>query len=139
MQFLNISVSVLKEIEFSKATHEQQAIWLSLICYCVEKENGGTITTAGSWDDKHCLRVIGCAKDQLTQPSPLWHYSAAGSIDVAHYPTKAEQLVRLNRATQQAAARSRSPDKQAAARQNGQKGGRPRTIIPMIQQQNEGA
>lgn len=130
MKFVNIDTAVLREPEFSAATHQQVSIWLRLYAICAEAENRGLLLTAGFWTDQHCQLILRCDRKDLDN-SPLWTINVAGLLTLQHYNIKAEEFIKNKRKLGKLGGEQRSIRKTLAARKNSQKGGRPCKIIPL--------
>lgn len=128
VKYVNLAISSLSEPEFSEASLKQIGIWLRIYAYCATLENHGLIMTAGAWSDSHCKRILGCSRKELDK-SPLWHINASGALNLFHYNLIAEGFSKARRKTARLAGQHRSPSKTAAARANGEKGGRPAKTI----------
>lgn len=129
MKYANIDLAALTEPEFSEASLKQIGIWLRLYAYCATIENHGLIANAGAWSTAHCKRVFGCSRRDLDR-SPLWDMRPSGQLSLYHYNLVAEGFSKQRRKVARLGGQQRSDSKTAAARSNGEKGGRPIKTIP---------
>lgn len=127
MQWFNLHIPLLKSDEFLDAELWEIGVWIRLMCYCCEQENGGKILGCSDWSDKKWLLACSIQKSDLERPSKLWTWASAqpGVLWVHSYPGSVEDQVRKNRYAGKKGGSRTSKVKEASARENGQKGGRP--------------
>lgn len=96
MNHLNIETSVLLSHDFLRIEPVERAIWLALLAYCVQQENGGVLKGAEGWKDfDWWMRGIdpGTVPDSPT----LWSFED-GDLHLHHYPIRNENWVKMSRA-----------------------------------------
>lgn len=97
MEWLNTSVTFLNSPEFRRSKIEQRGVWLTLMGYCVQQENGGHIDGTASWSDWDWQQVLGVSKKAVHEDCTLWAWED-GPILVLHgYPVEKEAEVRAKR------------------------------------------
>jgi hypothetical protein len=129
MNWLNIYTPILRAPEFIGSDPVSRATWFSLLAYCVEQENGGRIPNCRDWKDRQWQQTAGVTADEVTAAIPLVVFDGADAVLWA-YPSEKEAEVRHLREI----GKSRSAAKVAAAKANGNLGGRP-TVNPTQTQQ----
>lgn len=92
MKFINIDRAVLKSQSFLVASRVQQGVWIALLGYCCDQENGGRIENCKAWDDLVWLQSVGVRTKEVTQTSPLWSWDGE-SLKVHFYPAKQQQAL----------------------------------------------
>lgn len=127
MQWFNLHIPLLKSDEFSEAEPWEVGVWLRLMAYCCDQENGGKILGCSDWSEKKWLITCGVEKEDLQKPSQLWTWAVAqpGVLWVHSYPGSVEDRVRKARYAAQKGGQSKNPKRAAASAENGKKGGRP--------------
>lgn len=122
MNWLNLHTAVLDSPEFIGSAPTERATWLCLLHYCTGQENGGRITGCRQWKDRKWQQLIRVTMREAQSECDLWEWDG-DDIVVAYYPAEkqeeVQQMRRLGKTTTQR--------KAAAARENGSKGGRPKT------------
>ncbi len=99
MTYLNLPLRLLRSDLFTDATHEQKGVWLDLMEYCCDQENGGNIHFTEEWSDEKWRNKCGVSLAQVQQPSPLWHFNdATSSLNVHDYPKEHEKRTQNQRA-----------------------------------------
>lgn len=121
MNWLNISIEMMRSSEYLGAEPVERATWLNLMAWCAGQENGGIIEGAADWTDRKWQQVCGVTKEEATLVSELYGLETnSGSLVVHFYPSDKEQEVKAKRDT---------------ARVNGKKGGRPKKTEPKTDQE----
>jgi len=119
MQWLNIDVPLfLNSPEFKRSTPEQRGIWLTLMGYCVQQENGGAITGTEPWSEWEWLSVLGVPPGPVKQDCTLWHWGDGAVLFVHGYPLEKQKLVQRNRRAGRVGGSKRTEAKARAARVN---------------------
>lgn len=113
MEYLNIQIATLRSPEFVGSDPVQRATWLCLNSYCAAVENHGRIPGCRAWGDRKWGQICGVTAAEVTAASDLWQWDGDDLI-VAFYPLDSEEIVTAKR---------------ARARENGKRGGRPKTDI----------
>lgn len=97
MIWLNIKLPVLRGYAFRDASSSSLGVWVRLVAYCCEQENGGTIVGAGKWSARTWLTTVGIELDEVKVPSELWRIDTLGTLFVTEYPAEKELEVRAKR------------------------------------------
>lgn len=106
MTYLNIPAVVLRNEVMTDATHAQKGVWLTLMAYCVEQENGGKIRGVFAWSEIKLARALGVQKSDLFEGSPLWTRKG-DDLEVEFYPKEKQRIVQAKRKSAHAAAIAR--------------------------------
>lgn len=106
MEWLNLHASTLRSEACMDATHEQRSVWLLLLSFCIQQENGGTIEGIAEWSDTKCIRMIGASRSEIADDCPLWEWDGQ-DLNVHFYPKEREKAVRQNRKNGRAAIAAR--------------------------------
>lgn len=120
MEWLNLHSSVLDSPEFVGEEPVNQATWLKLQRFCIGQENGGSISDCREWKDRKWQQLVRVTKREVESESELWAWDG-DSLIVAFYPKEKQAEVQHLRTI----GKLTTPAKQAAAKANGQLGGRP--------------
>lgn len=96
MEWLNTSVTFLNSPEFRRSQFVDRGVWLTLMGYCVQQENGGRITGTEEWTDWDWQQVLGVPLKQVKHACTLWHWEEKALL-VHGYPTEKEAEVRARR------------------------------------------
>lgn len=97
MIWLNIKLPVLRGYAFRDATSSSLGVWVRLVAYCCEQENGGTIVGAGKWTARTWLTTVGVEMTEINESSELWRMDALGTLFVTEYPAEKELEIRAKR------------------------------------------
>ena len=124
MNWMNIKTESLRSAEFSGCDNAALGVWLRVLSFCCEQENGGRLAGALEWNDRTWMISAGVTKAEVESAKPLL-YCAGADYFCAAYPTEKEAMVAANRkagkrggkASAQAYAQAHArPDTQALAR-----------------------
>lgn len=124
MNWMNIKTESLRSAEFSGCDNAALGVWLRVLSFCCEQENGGKLAGALEWNDRTWMISAGVTKAEVESAKPLLYCDGADYFCAA-YPTEKEALVAANRkagkrggkASAQAYAQAHArPDAQAPAR-----------------------
>ena len=96
MQYLNIFTADMRSPEFTAATIEKRGIWISILAFCADQENGGIIQNCEDWTDRQWLSVCGVTKQEAQSAFPLVKFENGNAI-VWAYPEAQEEKARKNR------------------------------------------
>lgn len=110
MEWLNLHTSVLDSPAVLGEEPLNRATWIFLLRYCIGQENNGRILGAVSWGDRKWQQLVRVTLAEVQAQSSLWDWRG-GDLIVSMYPVEKEREVKRKR---------------AAARRNGNQGGRPR-------------
>lgn len=105
MEFLWLSLRVIRGEQFVDADPVDRATWLCLLAHCADVENGGRIASCRGWKCRKWQQLCGVTAAEIGRTCGLWSWDGDDLI-VHHYPLDKESQVR-------------------SARANGAKGGRP--------------
>jgi len=106
MTYLNIQTTVLRHDAMTDATSAQKGVWLTLMGYCVEQENGGRIRGVFAWNEIKVAKALGVAKTELLEASPLWSQKG-DDLELEFYPREKQRIVQAKRKSAHAAAIAR--------------------------------
>jgi hypothetical protein len=110
MEWLNLHTSILDSPEVIGSDPVDRGTWLMLLRYCIGQENAGKIDACREWKDRKWQQLVRVTKKEVEADSDLWKWEGADLV-VAHYPAAKEAEVRTKR---------------EIARENGNRGGRPK-------------
>jgi len=96
MTHFNLLISLMRVGPLGDAEHEEKGVWLDLVTFCCEQENGGKIHNADKWTAKQWAR-IGLTFERLKAGSPLWKLTQNGTLIVSNYPHQHESRARAQR------------------------------------------
>jgi hypothetical protein len=97
MEWLNASVTFLNSSAMRRSTMIQRGVWLTLMSYCIQQENGGRIKNCADWSDWDWMNVCGIKKRDVQGDSLLWHWEDGAELAVFGYPVEKEAEVRARR------------------------------------------
>ena len=120
MDWLNLHTKELDSPEVVGAEPIDRGTWLMLLRYCAGQENGGVIRDCRGWKDRKWQQLARVTLAEVNRECDLWNWSG-DDLAVTHYPLEKEQEVKHLRAI----GRMSTPAKRAAAKANGELGGRP--------------
>ena len=106
MNYINIQTTVLRHDAMTDATSAQKGVWLTLMGYCVEQENGGRIRGVFAWNEIKVAKALGVAKTELLEASPLWKQKG-DDLELEFYPREKQRIVQSKRKSAHAAAIAR--------------------------------
>jgi hypothetical protein len=114
MNYLNLETNDMRSPEFVMASARERGAWVSMMLHAVATENGGVMTGAGLWTERHWLQICGLTFEDLScdrngNPegnTSLWYWI---SNDLYLWGFPHDKLAQVN-----------------AGREGGKKGGRPR-------------
>ena len=138
MNWMNIKTESLRSAEFSGCDNAALGVWLRVLSFCCEQENGGRLAGAVEWNDRTWMISAGVTKAEVESAKPLLYCDGADYFCAA-YPTEKEAMVAANRkagkrggkASAQAYAQAHArPDAQAPARALAQAPARPLAQAP---------
>ena len=110
MEWLNLHTSVLDSPAVLGEEPLNRATWIFLLRYCIGQENNGRISGAVSWGDRKWQQLVRVTLAEVKAESSLWEWRGDDLV-VSMYPVEKEREVKRKR---------------AAARRNGNQGGRPK-------------
>lgn len=97
MEWLNTSVTFLNSPEFRRSKIEQRGVWLTLIGYCVQQENGGRITGTQSWTEWDWQQVLGVSEKAVHEDCTLWNWEDEQVLVLHGYPLEKEEEIKAKR------------------------------------------
>lgn len=89
MKYINLPTTVFRSVEFIMAEAEEVAIWLELMSYCAECENGGVIEGARKWSDRLWQRFCGHTADDVQACQSLLSWDGDNLV-LKFYPHEQE-------------------------------------------------
>lgn len=126
MNWLNVRTETFRAPEYIGSEPVSRATWFNITAYCCEQENGGRIIGAATWKDRQWQQTCGVTLEEVRNSAPLLVIDG-NDVVVWRYPIERELEVQELRSLGRAGGRAKSEAKQRAARENGAKGGRPKT------------
>jgi hypothetical protein len=135
VRYWNQDLDLLEAPELVAATAQAYGAWSRICAYCVRLENGGILRGAASWQARQWAAT--CRLDPAEVDAALEAglvVTHGNDLRALFYPQSREQAEQTRRAEGMAAGSVSTPAKAAAARINGQNGGRPRIHIPKTQE-----
>jgi len=120
MEWINLHTSILDSAEVIGSDPIDRGTWLMLLRYCIGQENSGRIKSCRDWKDRKWQQLVRVTKKEVEAVTDLWTWENDCLI-IAYYPLEKEEEIKQMREL----GRLSTPAKQAAAKANGSKGGRP--------------
>lgn len=96
MEYINLTITQLAEAAYRRSTMPDRGVWLTLLGYCVQQENGGRIEGAQGWTEWDCQQVLGIPAKDLEGQHHLWRYDE-GDLVVEFYPLDKQREVQAKR------------------------------------------
>lgn len=96
MNWLNISIPLLRSPEYIGSAPTERATWISLQGYCADQENGGRIVGARSWNDRKWQQVAGVTHEEAHAATPLLIWDADDLV-LWQYPISQEHVAAAKR------------------------------------------
>lgn len=96
MEYINLTITQLGEAAYKRSTMPDRGVWLTLLGYCVQQENGGHIPDANTWSDWDCQQVLGIPLADLQGTHHLWKFETGGLV-VEFYPLDKQREVQAKR------------------------------------------
>lgn len=128
MRYASIPLEVIHSAAFRGAEPVDRATWVCLLAYCYEQESQGRIVGGRTWGDRRCQQILGVTRDEIDRYAVGLWAADGDDLVVSHYDHAYVEQVRQNSRQGVAGGSATSEAKAAAARANGQKGGRP--VVP---------
>ena len=97
MKFLNLDRSDLRSAKFVTSSHEQQGVWINLLGWCADQENGGRIADCRNWPENIWPTAVGVRFRHIKNDSPLWRWEG-NDLVVEFYPGNQQQSLAAKRA-----------------------------------------
>jgi len=72
MNWLNLRTEILHSPEFIGCDPTRRATWLSLMLWCAQQENSGTVTGARSWSDRRWQQTCGVTAAEVAESCDLF-------------------------------------------------------------------
>jgi hypothetical protein len=110
MNYLNLEVSKLSSPNVIGADPVERATWLMLLAYCSDQENSGRISSCREWKCRRWQQLAAVTLKEVLRSCDLWKWDGDDLL-VWGYPVEQEAEVQQRR---------------ERARENGQRGGRPK-------------
>lgn len=95
MQYLSLEIRILRTDAAFTATNAQIGVWIRLLAYCADHENGGVIRDGFKWTDRQCL-PLGFLRSDLDEPCAMWRFDT-GHLYVTGYSQRMERAVAAKR------------------------------------------
>lgn len=96
MEYINLTITQLAAAEYRRSSMQDRGVWITLLGYCVQQENGGRVTGAQTWTDWDCQQVLGIPAGNIEGEHLLWHYEDDDLI-VQFYPLSKQREVQAKR------------------------------------------
>ena len=111
MNWLNLEIRFAQDRPVAGAETLDVGIWIRILFYCGEIENGGRITGARLWNSCEWIRVVGITEEEVHREAPgLWKF-VGDDLVVDGYPTDQEEKVKANRENGKLGGRPAAPKK----------------------------
>jgi hypothetical protein len=113
MEWLNLSITKLAAPEYRRSSMLERGVWITVLGYCIQQENGGRIEHAKEWSDFECTAVLGVSLNDLQGSHLLWFYDGADLV-VSGYPHDKQREIEARRRAGRKGNRARWGSEQTA-------------------------
>jgi hypothetical protein len=96
MKTLTLPLAIFRDPVFTYASTHAQAVWLILMAYCCERENGGVIAGARTWQADRWLKECGLKTQDVVKAFPLVRLEDESAI-VWNYPLAKQREIERKR------------------------------------------
>ena len=96
MKTLTLPLAIFRDPVFTYASTHAQAVWLILMAYCCERENGGEIADAEGWSNIEWNRECCLTKRDVVKAWPLVEFVNQSAI-VWNYPLEKQREIERKR------------------------------------------
>lgn len=96
MEYINLTITQLGVEAYRRSSLTDRGVWLTLLGYCVQQENGGRIAGVARWDEWDCLQVLGIPQRELDGEHRLWKFDGDDLL-VEFYPLAKQREVQAKR------------------------------------------
>lgn len=110
MNWLNIEIKNLTGEEFLGESPAVNGVWLRLMSYCAQQENGGVIKDCANWKDAKWGFIVKVYKSEIKEDTALWTWKG-NNLHVWSYPMAHEIATQAKRKGGQAKWRKPEPGK----------------------------
>lgn len=111
MKWLNLLIRFGRERALAGAESLDAGIWIKILLYCGDIENGGRIKGARLWKSCEWPRVVGPSEEEIHREAPgLWKF-VGDDLVVEGYPSDQEKKVKANRENGKLGGRPATPKK----------------------------
>jgi hypothetical protein len=117
MEWLNLSITKLAAPEYRRSSMLERGVWITLLGYCIQQENGGRIAHAKDWTDFECTAVLGVSLNDLQGSHLLWSYDGSDLV-VSGYPHEKQREIEARRRAGRKGNRTRWGGEQSATPDN---------------------
>lgn len=100
MEYSKLQLSFVRSALWRDASRAAQGVWVNVVTYCADQENGGTIPHCSTWNDAKCLLTMGvsCAELNALVESNLAEWRD-GDLIVRGYDATGEKAFQRKSAT----------------------------------------
>jgi hypothetical protein len=96
MNWLNLRTEIFRNPATSAVSNEELGVWLRVMAFCCEQENGGKISGAADWNTRQWMTSCGVTKEEVENCNALLTVKNK-SIEVFMYPVDKEHEVKTKR------------------------------------------
>ena len=118
MNWININTSQSRDPRWMDSTWLERGAWLSMVCYCTERETDGVIVGARLWSDRQWLIALGGLLTDISPDALLWSWSG-DDLHLELYPHDLQATVIARRDAGRKGGQAKSEAKTEAVRANG--------------------
>ena len=118
MNWININTSQSRDPRWMDSTWLERGAWLSMVCYCTERETDGVMVGARLWSDRQWLIALGGLLTDISPDALLWSWSG-DDLHLELYPHDLQATVIARRAAGRKGGQVKSEAKTEAVRANG--------------------
>ena len=118
MNWVNINTSQSRDPRWMDSTWIERGAWLSMVCYCTERETDGVIVGARLWSDRQWLIALGGLLTDISPDALLWSWSG-DDLHLELYPHDLQAGVISRREGGRKGGQAKTEAKTAAAKVNG--------------------
>ena len=118
MNWININTSQSRDPRYMDSPWLERGAWLSMVCYCTERETDGVIVGARLWSDRQWLIALGGLLTDISPDALLWSWSG-DDLHLELYPHDLQATVIARRDAGRKGGQVRSEAKTEAVRANG--------------------
>ena len=96
MEYINLTITQLASAAYRRSSMQDRGVWLSLLGFCVQQENGGIVAGAKKWSEWDYQQILGIPIANLKGDHQLWRFKDDDLV-VDCYPLDKQREVQAKR------------------------------------------